>query len=314
MPPNKNKRKNIEQQIRDERWEAVESGLQRTGDVIGKGAFGEVSKQKYWGTPVAVKELLVEGSEDLDEEIRILSELRHPNIVNMLAHTDKKIIMELHDGSLDHIKTFKEMAFVARECVRALCYMQSDKDCTFHGDIKPDNILVDLDEKNNITRVVLGDVGLARSCNPTNYFEGTPGYMPHPHEGEINSLTDAHALAVSLLDAYFVDDVHAYYPALDEKEGLSDNVGNFILKTPTNIQGVLTHMVHAYKNDNLNKDAFQRDLYLRTIILSKWDDILAEESIPKKPLEKLYDLPKSIPKPIPISKLPKLPDAPKLNI
>lgn len=261
-----------------DKWDQIEEGLEKGGkdSNIGVGSFGTVSKQRYWGTPVAVKELL-SGDDDFSEEIQVLSELRHPNVVSMLAHTDKKIIMELYDGSLDRIKSYKEMAFVAINCMRALCYMQSNSKCTFHGDIKPDNILVNRDQNGNIVRVALGDVGLARSCKPFDSFNGSPGYMPHPHKGELNSLSDTHALAVSLLDSYFHDEeVHAYFPEDDDELGLDDNVARFIAKTPDSVQNVMHHMIHAYKDENLNNNRFNRDLYLRTIILPKWESIVEE--------------------------------------
>jgi len=58
-------------------------------NLIGVGAFGNVYKAKYFGTPVAIKEML--NIEDLHiknmiaREVILLKEVRHPNCVSWMG-------------------------------------------------------------------------------------------------------------------------------------------------------------------------------------------------------------------------------------
>lgn len=257
--------------------------------MIGEGNTGSVTKYSYLGTPVAVKTVKERDGMGMMEkynmqlaikrEVGILKRLRHPNIVNIIASTDHMIVMELFEGNLGTIKSIEEMAFVARECMRALLYMQAHDECTFHGDIKPDNILVNRDRSGPINRVVLADVGLARECYPQREFLGTPGFMPQPQLGDIiNNLTDLFALAVSLMDSYFPQRVHTSYTP-----GLEDNTFEFVSKLPSNVGNVLSKMLVAYKNNDLHKTRGSQAFFFRSI-LSEWEIILAiNETDTQKP-------------------------------
>lgn len=275
--------------VRLAREEAVENGIE-TWDgpgepSLGAGNYGEVTKYTYHGTPVAVKTIRRrEGMSHseiynlelaLGREKGLLEKLRHPNIVNIVANTQEIIVMELFDGSLGRLWSLREMAFVARECTRALAYMQGHEECTFHGDIKPDNILVNRDRQGEISRVVLGDVGIARECSVGDAFVGTPGFMPHPvkgSRGSINSLTDLFGLAVSLLDSFFDERVHADYPP-----HLVDNTFEFAAKLPPAFEETVSKMLESYKNITLTKTVRIRTYFVRSI-LDEWDSLLAPGS------------------------------------
>ena len=164
------------------------SQLDISQDIIGKGEFGTVFHGKYCGLNVAIKKLdLPENinssqKEDYEfemmKEVGILGDMRHPNIVSMLANDHEFIILELYDGDASDIGSFLELSIVARDCMAALLYMQTDGECTMHGDIKPQNILVKRDNSGNIVKAALSDMGLARKCQLYNNWQGTPGYMP----------------------------------------------------------------------------------------------------------------------------------------
>ena len=268
--------------LRKARWESVERGLEvltAGNSRIGSGVYGEVTKYTYHGTPVAVKKIKAREGMGMSErynlqlalerEMGLLTRLRHPNIVNIIASTENSIVMELFDGSLGKIESLGDMAFVARECTRALAYMQGHDECTFHGDIKPDNILVNRSQDGAIARVVLGDVGISRECSVGNEFLGTPGFMPHPLNGEINSLTDLFGLGVSLLRSYFGENVHAAYPP-----DLADNTLDFVSRLPPDFGEILAKMISAYKNKDLSTSRGVRVLFIKSII-SEWDIVLA---------------------------------------
>lgn len=172
---------------------------------IARGSFGTVSKGLYCGTPVAVKTIFRNNESVLKKEIKMLQGLRHPNIVSMITHSDSQIVMNLYDGNASKIASLDELSIVGRDCMRAIVFMQIHSTCISHGDIKPQNILVDLDYKTGaILKAYLGDVGLARVCKVHEGFSGTPGFMPFP-EPYVHGIFDVFALAVSLLDAFFLE-------------------------------------------------------------------------------------------------------------
>lgn len=270
-----------EKKLRDQaRWGSVKNGLVEWNSKdasLGRGVFGEVYKYKYHGTPVAVKKIIIKGDttrygvytleQKLAREIETLSSMRHPNIVCMIAYTNDLIVMELYDGPLSKISSMKEFSFVARECTRALSFMQHHDVCMFHGDIKPDNILVNRDNNGEITRVALGDLGISRECSPDTGFVGTPGYMPHPDQGMINNLADLFALGVSLMDSYFSTKVHASYP-----EELMDNTMQHAMRLKGPVDVIVGEMLSAYKNDKL---ASRQSVYKSYVmsILEQWEHI-----------------------------------------
>ncbi|KAG5522420.1 hypothetical protein RHGRI_034561 [Rhododendron griersonianum] len=82
-------------------WEIDPSELDfSTSNIIGKGSFGEIVKACWRGTPVAVKRILPNLSDDrlviqdFRHEVNLLVKLRHPNIVQFLgAVTERKPLM-----------------------------------------------------------------------------------------------------------------------------------------------------------------------------------------------------------------------------
>nr|GMD15243.1 serine/threonine-protein kinase STY8 [Ipomoea batatas] len=82
-------------------WEVDPTELDFSNSVmIGKGSFGEIVKASWRGTPVAIKRILPNLSDDrlviqdFRHEVNLLVKLRHPNIVQFLgAVTDKKPLM-----------------------------------------------------------------------------------------------------------------------------------------------------------------------------------------------------------------------------
>jgi len=173
---------------------------------LGKGSFGEVKKQRYAGTPVAVKKVFPSKRDSLEKEVMNLSLLTHPNIVSMLGFNNELIVMSLSDGNAEKINSIGELSIVGRDCMRGLMYMHMHGNCMMHADLKPENILVYKNNMGVVYRAVIGDLGLARACNINSGFLGTPGYMPDddiPHSG----FDDIFALGVSLLDSSFHDEL-----------------------------------------------------------------------------------------------------------
>jgi serine/threonine protein kinase len=144
------------------------------------------------GRKVALKQILPHIAEDREfierfrHEVRIHSQLRHPNILEILEFadgpTDYFIAMEYVDGGtlkflLDRLRKFPtEIAlFVTREVLRGLSAAHARG--IIHRDIKPHNIM--------ITRggeVKVGDFGISKTDQMTRLTQtgeliGTPAYM-----------------------------------------------------------------------------------------------------------------------------------------
>lgn len=171
-------------------------------NVLGKGGYGTVVKGLWRrNTPVAVKIVPIkESSKYFTREIATLDRISHPNVVKLLGYTTHPkwlITMELVVGA-----TLREALFdsrvkqlfrlsgssnifnknhVASQMSSAISYLHSLDVPIVHGDMKPDNVLVE----NNL-QVKIVDFGLSRfeqmstafHTTAGNYQHGTEIYMP----------------------------------------------------------------------------------------------------------------------------------------
>lgn len=165
----------------------------RFKEILGTGAFSEVhlaeSKVKR-GAHVAIKVIQkrsLKGKEDiLQNEIKVLHKLQHPNIVRLLEVYDSKstvyLVMDLVTGGelFDRIVergsyTEKDAVELISQVVKAVDYMHEQD--VVHRDLKPENLLY-FDEDYN-SKIMITDFGLstvdtgdamATAC-------GTPGYV-----------------------------------------------------------------------------------------------------------------------------------------
>ncbi|KAF2977394.1 hypothetical protein EK904_006492 [Melospiza melodia maxima] len=137
---------------------------------VGQGGFGTVYKATDPATgdvkmPLrrrSRKELLV-------NEIQIMKENRHPNIVNYidsyLVNEDLWLVMEYVDGGTLTsvlVRVLMEegmIAAISKECLKALDFLHSKN--VIHRDVKSDNILLGMDGS-----VKLTDFGLCAQLSP----------------------------------------------------------------------------------------------------------------------------------------------------
>lgn len=259
-------------------------------EFLGRGAFGNVKRALYCSAPVAVKELLTgknqmkelrrQAKAELLEEIGILKNLSHPNIVCMVAYNSEYIVMDMYKGSAKKLRTLDDVAVVGRDCMRGIAYMHLHGKCVVHGDIKPDNILVNTDATGSITKAALADVGLASTCAKFMHkkgFSGTPGYMPMPNP-VVDSTHDIYALAVSLLDAFLSTrpgDVHAR----NDDHNLADNTFAALPRFPDpTTRSVISDMLVVYGNGAAKNNANQKGDFLRQIIV-QWEGIVSDSNV-----------------------------------
>ncbi|CAL4974992.1 unnamed protein product [Urochloa decumbens] len=168
---------------------------------LGRGGFGSV----YRGTlavageerPVAIKMLSsdssAQGRKEFEAEVRIISRLKHRNLVQLLGWCDSRhgllLVYELvaqgsldrhlHSSDSDSFLTWPERYQIILGLGSALRYLHQEwEQRVVHGDIKPSNIMLD-----DSLGTKLGDFGLARlgdhggRWQTTKAVLGTAGYI-----------------------------------------------------------------------------------------------------------------------------------------
>ncbi|KAJ1276975.1 hypothetical protein BS78_05G258200 [Paspalum vaginatum] len=145
--------------------------------------------------PVAIKvfssESSAQGRKEFEAEVRIISRLKHRNLVQLLgwcdSHSGLLLVYELvaggsldrHLHSPDRLLTWPERYQIILGLGSPLRYLHQEwEQCVVHGNIKPSNIM--LDEWHGVK---LGDFGLARlgdhgaRWQTTKAVLGTAGYI-----------------------------------------------------------------------------------------------------------------------------------------
>ncbi|KAL6888225.1 hypothetical protein ACP4OV_009251 [Aristida adscensionis] len=144
------------------------------GERIGLGSYGEVYHADWNGTEVAVKKFLDQdlsgvSLEQFKCEVRIMSRLRHPNVVLFLGYVTQpphlSILTEylprgslyrlLHrpNSQIDETRRLK----MALDVAKGMNYLHSSHPTIVHRDLKSPNLLVD---KNWVVKV--SDFGMSR--------------------------------------------------------------------------------------------------------------------------------------------------------
>ncbi|ESW32812.1 hypothetical protein PHAVU_001G019100 [Phaseolus vulgaris] len=181
-------------------------GQWQKGKLIGRGTFGSVfhATNLETGASCAMKEVSLipddpksaECMKQLDQEIKILHQLNHPNIVQYygseIVGNHLYIYMEyVHPGSIskfmrEHCGAMTESVVrnFTRHILSGLAYLHSNK--TIHRDIKGANLLV-----NESGIVKLADFGLAKILMGNSYdlsLKGSPYWMaPEVVKGAIKN-------------------------------------------------------------------------------------------------------------------------------
>ena len=195
---------------------------EKDSENIGNGAYGTIRKIKYCGTPCAAKEMrsdllpeLLAGMLQKDNpesliverfcsEIKILSEIRHPNFVRFIGVYIKEgscfpiLVMELMHTSLASCITqyatdrqkfpLANKLFILQDVASALVYLHSQEPPILHRDLTANNVLL-----TSSMRAKVADLGMAKimiiGMSKLTKCPGNVLYMPpealkeHPSYG-----------------------------------------------------------------------------------------------------------------------------------
>ena len=188
----KDSNKKIKKDGKDDKSPSVEDKYVLK-ELLGTGAFSEVrladSKDKP-GLMYAVKIIdkkALKGKEDsLENEIKVLRRLKHPNIVQLLETFEDKhkvyLVMELVTGGelFDRIVekgsyTEKDASGLIRQVLEAVDYMHVQG--VVHRDLKPENLLYYSPDEDS--KIMISDFGLSKMEDSGIMATacGTPGYV-----------------------------------------------------------------------------------------------------------------------------------------
>eukprot|EP00928_Gymnodinium_smaydae_P026190 TRINITY_DN20638_c0_g1_i1.p1 TRINITY_DN20638_c0_g1~~TRINITY_DN20638_c0_g1_i1.p1 ORF type:complete len:834 (-),score=80.04 TRINITY_DN20638_c0_g1_i1:306-2807(-) len=180
--------------VKREHWFIPPADIRLMPDhLLGEGGYGSVVKGKFYGASVAVKlpSVAVNDSKALkvlSNELRVLRHASHPNLVTCFGaviDTDANriaVVFELVCGASLHIFKFIDDSTegslqrlqVITGVANALSYLHSRKPVIVHGDLKPDNILIE--ERGAFLHAKLLDFGLSRLL--TSDVQAMGGTLP----------------------------------------------------------------------------------------------------------------------------------------
>ncbi|CAL5400996.1 unnamed protein product [Camellia sinensis] len=191
---------------------------------IGEGGYGSIYKGLLHHTQVAVKMLhshSLQGPSEFQQEVNILTKLRHPNLVTLIGACPEAWILVyeyLPNGSLEDRLSCRDNTpplswqtriRIATELCSVLIFLHScSPNKIVHSDLKPANILLDA---NNVSK--LSDFGICRVISQNEFSnnnataccrtdpKGTFAYMDPEFlaTGELTPKSDVYSFGIILL-------------------------------------------------------------------------------------------------------------------
>ncbi|CAH8330575.1 unnamed protein product [Eruca vesicaria subsp. sativa] len=211
--------------------------------VLGQGGQGTVYKGMLVdGRIVAVKRSKVLDEDKVEEfinEVRVLSQINHRNIVKLMGcclETEVPILVyehipngdlfkRLHNDSDDYTMTWEVRFGIAVEIAGALAYLHSAASTpVYHRDVKTTNIL--LDDK---YRAKVSDFGTSRSISIdqthlTTHVAGTFGYLDPEYfqTSQFTDKSDVYSFGIVLVELITGEKPYSVV-RLDENRGLASH-------------------------------------------------------------------------------------------
>ena len=213
-----------------------------TGKVLGNGSYASVQEVEYLGSKCAGKQIheLLYQQGDIEQrfqaECRLLSQVRHPNIVQFLGVYFQQgvrapiLVMEFLPNNLtSHIEQYgilpKEISYsILHNVALGLHYLHSQAPPIIHRDLSSNNVLL----TSNMTAKI-SDLGVARILNLTplgvrhmTEKPGTPDFMPPEvlvPNPRYNSSIDVFSYGIMMIHIFT-----GKWPAQNERSVLLQNV------------------------------------------------------------------------------------------
>ncbi|KAI5333164.1 hypothetical protein L3X38_023294 [Prunus dulcis] len=190
------------------------------GEKLGEGGFGGVYRGfiKNLNSYVAIKRISNGSKQGLKEyasEVRIISRLRHRNLVQLMGwcHEKRELLLvyefmpnsslDSHLFKINSLLSWQIRYKIAQGLASGLFYLHEEwEQCVLHRDIKSSNVMLDSN-----FNVKLGDFGLARLVDhgkqsPTTIVAGTRGYMALEYvtTGKASKESDVYSFGVVALE------------------------------------------------------------------------------------------------------------------
>ena len=275
-------------------WQLSHNDVVTTNEELGRGAWGVVSVGIYRGQSVAVKQLYhIIRSEEfdrlLDREIHIMSQLRHPNLVQFIGAIydhpsgSPMIITEIMDTSLRKAYENKEITSdpscrpviisIMRDVAVGLNYLHCLPDPIIHRDVSSANVLLESKGPGKWKTKIsdFGSANLAREA-----LTRAPGAMVYSApECNIDITSRTTTKQTTMLDVFsfgvlFCEVLTCRFPSRESWNELLQQVYTSTKKQ----KGLLTSSLHhELINSCCNKNPTKRPTM--KVVITKLDDLHA---------------------------------------
>lgn len=150
-------------------------------ECIGRGEYGEVYKAKWRFTDVAAKKFY--RIEDFNDEVNVLRNIRHPNIVLLMAICKNPPILVTEYMDQGNLSTFlsspvvlsmNQLVKLALDVAKGLIFLHTASPPLLHRDLKSANCLID-----STFHVKICDFGLAQAKESTLKDTAAFGTFPY---------------------------------------------------------------------------------------------------------------------------------------
>jgi serine/threonine protein kinase len=192
--------------------------IRELGANRGAGRVAYLARQIDSGQSVVIKEFQFgkpganwDGQKAIDREIKILQQLKHPNIPRYLSsfETDHTscIVQEYIDGkplsaiisNQQQLYTPEQVKEIILKLLEVLVYLQTEfTDPVLHRDLKPANILID--SNNEPYLIDFGGAKVSEGEGGSTVAIGTLGFMPPEQRfQQFNKTTDIYSLGLTIV-------------------------------------------------------------------------------------------------------------------